>query len=273
VRDWDDNELAEGRLTRTGSRLIVFERPFSAAPRTASGLRLEVADFSPGSLAMLAAAVLEIRRGQGTWLSDAGTATSGTSIPPPRESGDHDPETSRLRALVDLAKEGDADAFGHLYDHYSPAVYRFVYYRVSGSRQLAEDLTSETFFRALRSLSTYHFQGKDFGAWLMTIARNLVTDHFKSSRARLESPSEDLTEHAGIADGPEDQVISGLTNQLLIEALRTLAPEQQECLVLRFLNGYSIAEAAAALGRSEGAVKQLQLRAIRNLSKQLPEEF
>jgi RNA polymerase sigma-70 factor (ECF subfamily) len=225
--------------------------------------------LSPDSLALLAVAVIDFRRGSGSWLSDAGTTTSGTSIPPPRQAPE-DPESSRLHGLVDLAKAGDADAFGYLYDHYCPTVYRFVYYRVSGSRTLAEDLTSETFFRALRSLSTYRWQGKDFGAWLITIARNLVTDHFKSSRTRLEAPSEDLTAHAGVTDGPEDEVISGLTNEVLIKALGTLAAEQQECLVLRFLNGYSIAETATALGRSEGAVKQLQLRAIRNLSKLLP---
>jgi RNA polymerase sigma-70 factor (ECF subfamily) len=240
VRNWGEQQLAEGRAL-----------------------------LPTDGLALLAVAVIDFRRGGGTWLSDPGTATSGTAIPPPREPPE-DPESSRLHGLVDLAKGGDAEAFGYLYDHYASTVYRFVYYRVSGSRPLAEDLTSETFFRALRSLSTYRWQGKDFGAWLITIARNLVTDHFKSSRTRLEALSEDLTAHAGVTEGPEDEVISGLTNEVLIEALGTLAAEQQECLVLRFLNGYSIAETAAALGRSEGAVKQLQLRAIRNLSKLLP---
>ena len=64
-------------------------------------------------------------------------------------------------------------------------VFRFIYYRVS-SQQLAEDLTSETFVRGLRAIQRFNWQGKDFGAWLTTIARNLVADHFKSSRARLE---------------------------------------------------------------------------------------
>src|SRR4051812_16644820 len=76
-----------------------------------------------------------------------------------------------------------------LYDHYQGSVYRFLYYRV-GSVALAEDLTSETFFRALRSMSSFRWQGKDFGAWLMTIARNLTTDHYKSSKTRLETATE-----------------------------------------------------------------------------------
>jgi RNA polymerase sigma-70 factor, ECF subfamily len=190
--------------------------------------------------------------------------------------GDHhpghedDPETTRLVALVDLARAGDAEAFGQLYDHYNGTVYRFLYYRV-GSHALAEDLTSETFFRALRSMTGFRWQGRDFGAWLVTIARNLVADHFKAGRTRLETATEDLSEHDTATAGPEDDVIAALTNEALIRGLRQLAAEQQECLVLRFLQGMSIAETAQALQRSEGAVKQLQLRAVRNLARLLPE--
>jgi len=175
-----------------------------------------------------------------------------------------------LTALVDLARQGDAEAFGALYDHYSPAVYRFIYYRVS-TRVLAEDLTSETFFRALRSISNFRWQGKNFGAWLTTIARNLVADHYKSSRARLEITTDDFTGHEQATSTTEEEVLVEVTNQILREALTKLPADQQECLVLRFLNGNSIQQAAEALGRSEGAVKQLQLRAVRNLAKQLPE--
>jgi len=190
----------------------------------------------------------------------------GTQGRPP--AGDE--EDQRIAALVDLARDGDSEAFGQLYDHYSPAVYRFVYYRLNGHRAQAEDLTSEAFVRALRSMSSFHWQGKDFGAWLTTIARNLVLDHYKSGRNRLELVTEDVGDHTGTVAGPEDEVLTRLTNQALREALTTLPADQQECLVLRFLNGYSIAETAMSLGRSEGAVKQLQLRAVRNLAKQLP---
>ncbi|MGH3356331.1 MAG: sigma-70 family RNA polymerase sigma factor, partial [Nocardioidaceae bacterium] len=183
---------------------------------------------------------------------------------------DDDPDAARMVALVDLARGGDAEAFGQLYDHYNGTVYRFLYYRV-GSHALAEDLTSETFFRALRSMSGFKWQGRDFGAWLVTIARNLVADHFKAGRTRLETATDDLSEHDSAMCGPEDDVIAGLTNEAVLTALRELAPEQQECLVLRFLQGLSIAEAAEILQRSEGAVKQLQLRAVRNLAKLLPE--
>jgi RNA polymerase sigma-70 factor (ECF subfamily) len=179
-------------------------------------------------------------------------------------------EGSRLIALVELARKGDSEAFGQLYDHYHGSVYRFLYYRV-GSVPLAEDLTAETFFRALRSMSSFRWQGKDFGAWLMTIARNLTTDHFKAGRTRLESTTEDMSTLDSTAEGPENAVLASLTNEALLEALSELPTEQRECLVMRFLQGLSIAETADVLGRSAGAVKQLQLRGVRNLAKILPE--
>ena len=190
-------------------------------------------------------------------------------VGPAADSTDEE-EARRLIALVELARGGDSEAFGLLYDHYHVSVYRFVYYRV-GSVALAEDLVSETFFRALRSMSSFRWQGKDFGAWLMTIARNLTTDHFKAGRTRLELPTEDLSSHDGSTEGPESAVLSSLTNEALLRALTQLPHEQQECLIMRFLQGMSIAETAAVLGRSDGAVKQLQLRAVRNLAKLLPE--
>ncbi|MGY2700622.1 MULTISPECIES: sigma-70 family RNA polymerase sigma factor [unclassified Nocardioides] len=179
-------------------------------------------------------------------------------------------ERTRLIALVELARKGDADAFGMLYDHYQASVYRFLFYRTRSST-LAEDLTSETFFRALRSMNNFRWQGKDFGAWLMTIARNLATDHFKAGRTRLELTTEDMALHDDATEGPESSVLAGLTNEILLKALTELPPEQRDCLVMRFLQGMSIAETAEVLGRSDGAVKQLQLRGVRNLAKLMPE--
>ena len=164
-----------------------------------------------------------------------------------RPYGDEDQATSsevdgaerdRLIALVELARTGDKDAFGLLYDHYQASVYRFLYHRTR-SQVLAEDLTSETFFRALRSMNSFRWQGKDFGAWLMTIARNLTTDHFKSGRTRLEMTTEDMTPHDDATEGPEGAVLAGLTNEVLLKALTELPTEQRECLIMRFLQGMS----------------------------------
>ena len=194
----------------------------------------------------------------------AATGQGVTDLPP-------DPDRERMVALVRLSQQGDAEAFGQLYDRYVDGVYRFCYHRVS-SVSLAEDLTSETFFRALRGIGSFRWQGRDFGAWLTTIARNLVTDHYKSSRNRLETVSDELPERDDLGPGPEDAVLTHLTNEALGQALRRLPAEQRDCVVMRFLQGLSIAETAEVLVRSEGAVKQLQLRAVRNLAKWLPRD-
>jgi RNA polymerase sigma-70 factor, ECF subfamily len=234
---------------RAAVAAVILERPVAAAPGAGAGVPvgwlLSEATVSPG----------------GGRPDDSGYAAS---------SEQDEAERTRLIALVELARGGDKEAFGQLYDHYQASVFRFLFYRTR-SRQLAEDLTSETFFRALRSMSSFRWQGKDFGAWLMTIARNLCTDHFKAGRTRLELPSEDMSDHDGAAEGPETAVLAALTNELLMKALRELPDEQRDCLIMRFLQGMSIAETAEVLDRSTGAIKQLQLRAVRNLAKLMPE--
>lgn len=206
-------------------------------------------------------------------LALSATASTGTpaagSGPGPDPSGD--PERDRIAALVTLAQQGDAEAFGQIYDAYVDSIYRYLYYRL-GSHALAEDLTSETFLRALRRIDSFTWQGKDIGAWFVTIARNLVTDHVKSSRFRLEVTTADMLDADSADNGIEDEVMGRLQNAALLDAVRRLKPEQQECIVLRFLQGLSVAETAAVLHRSEGAVKQLQLRAVRALAKLVPQQ-
>jgi len=205
--------------------------------------------------------------GTGTVPAAPGGAHDGSHQP-------HDPERDRVNALVTLAQQGDAEAFGLVYDRYVDQIYRYLYYRV-GSHALAEDLTSETFLRALRRIDSFTYTGKDIGAWFTTIARNLVTDHVKSSRFKLEVSTADMLDadqsNPGGDDGVETQVIERLRDAALLDAVRRLKPEQQECIVLRFLQGLSVAETSGVMGRSEGAVKQLQLRAVRALAKLLPE--
>ncbi|HYF72560.1 MAG TPA: sigma-70 family RNA polymerase sigma factor [Nocardioides sp.] len=257
---WEDSDVARGldALRRLVAQAILTPVLLSESPRLAG---------APGLLAAEAVA-------SGHTTSDAATGMGGPDGYGDAElatsSEEDEAERTRLIALVELARKGDSEAFGLLYDHYQPSVYRFLFYRTR-SGTLAEDLTSETFFRALRSMNNFRWQGKDFGAWLMTIARNLATDHFKAGRTRLELTTEDMGLHDDATDGPESSVLAGLTNEILLRALTELPPEQRDCLVMRFLQGMSIAETAAVLGRSDGAVKQLQLRGVRNLAKLMPE--
>ena len=221
----------------------------------------------PANLAGLRRALAEVAPMSGGTTDPTLTPGRG-DVEPPVDAD----EQRRIVALVDLARDGDVEAFGQLYDHYVESIHRYLYFRLT-SVSLADDLTSETFFRALRGIRSFQWQGKDFGAWLTTIARNLVSDHYKSSRARLEVVADELPEQVEDADGPEDGAVAALTSEVLVEALHRIAPEQQDCLVMRFCQGLTIAETAAAMGRSEGAVKQLQLRAVRNLAKRLPRDL
>jgi RNA polymerase sigma-70 factor (ECF subfamily) len=179
-------------------------------------------------------------------------------------------------ALVERAQAGEAEAFGLIYDRYFDTVFRFVYFRV-GNRQLAEDLTADTFLRALKRIGSFTWQGRDLGAWLVTIARNLVADHFKSGRYRLEVTTGDVLdaerEDRGPEGSPESAVVDHITNVELLKAVKQLNPEQQECIVLRFLQGFSVAETAQAMAKNEGAIKALQYRAVRALARLLPDGF
>jgi RNA polymerase sigma-70 factor (TIGR02952 family) len=172
--------------------------------------------------------------------------------------------------MVHRAQQGDAEAFGELYDHYVTLVHRYVYHRV-GDRATAEDVTSETFVRALRRIDSLSFQGRDVGAWLVTIARNIIRDHVKSSRYRLEVTTADMRDADRATDGPEDAVVQHLTNQQLLACVQQLGSEQQECIVLRFLHGLSVSETAQIMGKKDGAIKALQHRAVRRLAGMLPE--
>lgn len=183
--------------------------------------------------------------------------------PPPAAVGEED-----VIALVEQAREGDPEAFASLYDRYVDRVYRFILYRVGADVALAEDITSEVFVRALRKIKGFQWQGRDVGAWFLTIARNLVLDHFKSGRFRLEVVGADPGD--GRADqivDPEDQALSRVSQADLYRAIARLGDEQQEVIYWRFLQGYSVAEAAAAMGKSEGAIKALQYRAVKALYK------
>jgi RNA polymerase sigma-70 factor, ECF subfamily len=191
---------------------------------------------------------------------------------PRQESAVEAPEHGGSWELVRAAQEGDRSAFALLYDKYVDVVFRYVLFRV-GDRELAEDVTSETFLRALRRITSVTYQGRDVGAWFVTIARNLVLDHVKSSRFRLEVTTAEVDESGRVEAGPEQQVLAGATRSALLECVRQLGADQRECIVLRFLQGLSVAETAVVMARNEGAVKALQHRAVRRLAQLLPPEL
>ncbi|WP_344567950.1 ECF subfamily RNA polymerase sigma factor, BldN family [Streptomyces axinellae] len=237
----------------------------ASSPASASSPSSPTSPASPTSPSASPSAITASRT---STTSGRRTRGSGTATRRPAAS---DTDSCRMMDLVERAQDGEAEAFGRLYDQYSDTVYRYIYYRVGG-RATAEDLTSETFLRALRRIGTFTWQGRDFGAWLVTIARNLVADHFKSSRFRLEVTTGEMLDANEVERSPEDSVLESLSNAALLEAVRKLNPQQQECVTLRFLQGLSVAETARIMGKNEGAIKTLQYRAVRTLARLLPDD-
>jgi len=172
--------------------------------------------------------------------------------------------------VIDRARNGDAAAFGEIYDTHVDSVYRYLLYRVREPSD-AEDLTSEVFTRAFANVHRYRWQGKSFLAWLYTIARNAVTD-----RRRRDRPTVELDNAHGLAEeGPtaHDRAVLGEEVDALRGAVKHLTGEQQEVLVLRFVDDLSSREVADILGKNEGAVRALQFRALGRLRRILHDQL
>lgn len=175
--------------------------------------------------------------------------------------------SSEVVELVERAQSGDEQAFARLYDLYVDQIYGYIYRRV-GHRQVAEDLTGDVFLRAWRGFDRFRWQGVDLGAWLTTIARNRVNDHFKSARFRLERSTDGVGDRdpAPGLDDPDRVAEARELARTLAAALEELKDEHREVVELRFVHDLSVTETAAVLGRSVGATKALQYRALRALS-------
>ncbi|WP_405676844.1 sigma-70 family RNA polymerase sigma factor [Streptomyces sp. NBC_01511] len=183
-----------------------------------------------------------------------------------QQSGASEPEILRL------ARAGDSAAWAALYNKHHDTVSRYIAFRVR-ERHLAEDLTSETFLRALRRISTFTWQGRDFGAWLVTIARNIVADYYKSSRFRLEWPTSEMRDMDQTVGDCADIALDELTKadlRLAVKAAMTrLGGRQAELIQVRFLEERSIAETATVMNLTVGAVKTMTYRAAQSLQHSL----
>lgn len=180
-------------------------------------------------------------------------------------------------ALVARAAAGDRDAFASIYNEHERTVYRFLYFRTR-NRELAEDLTSETFVRALRRISTFIDRPLTggVGAWLVTIARNLHLDHVKASRFRLEVPVAEFFETDSTDRSTEEATLQDLdaieARHNIVAAMKDLTPGQRTVVQLRYLDELSVAEAAALMERDPRAIKTLTFRAITGMRRALADK-
>jgi RNA polymerase sigma-70 factor (ECF subfamily) len=173
----------------------------------------------------------------------------------------------RESRLIKKAKTYDTEALSELYRRHADAIFRYVYYRV-GDRVAAEDLVSDVFVRMLEGLPSYQDTGRPFEAWLYRIAHARVVDHYRKERSRRGAPvDEGLV--ASEEQDPHRLVAHRDDARRIWEALVDLTDDQQQVISLRFIAGYSTAEVAELLGKTEGAVKALQHRALASLRRLL----
>ena len=169
------------------------------------------------------------------------------------------------RLLVEAAKQ-DRSRFADLYELHFERVYAFIGRRVR-NRAEAQDLTSEVFRRALEGLDRFEWRGVPFSAWLYRIATNAISNHRQKAAKEIGDP--DLEERAA---GPGIASIDKIENRAaLYRLVLDLPPDQRRVIELRFADEKGIREIAQELGRTEGAVKQLQFRAIQSLRERMGE--
>ena len=154
----------------------------------------------------------------------------------------------------------DEPDFSALYERHARDVYRFSLY-LSGDFALAEDITAETFHQALENLPKFEWRGVPFAAWLFRIASNAISDHYRREAKQKELPP---------ADPPQEDAIEDADRRAQVfRNVAVLPADQRRVIQLRFAEEKSIREVAQALGRSEGAVKQLQFRALQTLRERM----
>lgn len=175
-------------------------------------------------------------------------------------------EQDELERLVGAARDRDRDAVARLFDRYYDPVYRYAYARL-GDVTDAEDAAAETFAAMLRSLPRFRWRGVPFEAWLFRIARSKVVDAARH-RSRVRTSERGVDVDAAVEEADPARVLAAreLRRSLVAEVDR-LPPSQRDVVMLRFFLGRSLRETAEHLGRSDGAIKQLQLRALANLRR------
>jgi RNA polymerase sigma-70 factor, ECF subfamily len=180
---------------------------------------------------------------------------------PAVDSADH------VRQLVDRAQHGDRGALEELYLIHFDRIYGYLHVSV-GNRHDAEDLTTQTFLKMLESIGKFRWRSAPFSAWLFRIAHNLAMDHFRARRRW--QPEEDVPEPPGSEEpSAELQAMQSIGRQSMLELIERLSHEQQQVLTLKFVFNFPNADVATILGKTEGAVKSLQHRALVSLQKQI----
>lgn len=174
--------------------------------------------------------------------------------------------------LIQRAKDGDSVAFGELYERYADAVFRFIYSQTS-DRLDAEDLTADVFLKAWQSLPRYEERGFSFSAFLFRIARNSLIDSRRKQKPVDQIPEDEMMNLPETMTSEPDSILSAkIQHKQLVSILKQLRYDYRTVIVLRFINELSPQETSQVMGRSIGAVRVLQHRALTSLRKLIPSQ-
>ena len=170
-----------------------------------------------------------------------------------------------MQALVGRAQAGDGDAYAELYALYAPKLVRYFRYHLRGQPEQAEDLAADALLRGWHKLGTYQDSGVPFAAWLYRIAHNRLIDHRRAQHG-VSTPLDQLERDHGALPAPDERGFDqSLDRETLRAALASLSGEHRAVIVHRFLEDRSLATTGRYMARSAGSVRELQVRALRNL--------
>ena len=180
-----------------------------------------------------------------------------------------DPPLSEEACLVEQARAGDSEAFARLYDAYVERVSRYVFFRVSEERDV-EDLVAQVFLKAWENLDRYKVGSSPFIAWLYTIARNLVIDHYRTKKETL--PLEEALSLPSDMELPDQQAQTRFDLEAMRDALQALSKDQQQVLILKYIAGLPNDSIAKIMNKQEGTIRGLQMRGLQTLAKYLKQK-
>src|SRR5579859_1213273 len=196
---------------------------------------------------------------------DSNTLSVPGTEPSQLTEGPDDPTVVALVNRVVVAH--DSNAFGELYDRFVERVYRYLYFR-AGSHPEAEDLTEQVFLKAWEAIGRYRWQGRPFLAWLYRLAHNAHIDHVRSQKPTTSLNNDDRPIELASASAAVE-LSRTLDADLLVRALGELTPDQQQVIVMKFLEGLDNEQIALSMDKREGAIRALQMRALMSLRRVL----
>jgi len=172
-----------------------------------------------------------------------------------------------VRELVERSICGDIEAFGELYGIHIDRIYRYIYYQVR-DKSVSEDLTEEVFLKAWTGIKKFSWKGPPFSSWLYKIAHNHIVDYFRTSR-QLYRLDQSIQANSG---NPEEEAEEHVTIKGLMDAIAELPHQQQQVIILKFIEGLENHEIEGILGKSRGAIRVMQMRALATLRETLSRE-